>query len=103
MAGDERKAWVQQFSNRYIIPVVKRFPELQEWNPVDIIKLVAFISNLATLRVTEDYEKWGDDYLDRLSEAIKGWEDSETAREFIKEIAREMDSEEGGVMEGEAE
>jgi hypothetical protein len=95
MEDEERQAWVQQFSTRYIMPVIRRFPELQDWKPVDIIKLVAFISNLATLRVTEDYKRWGDEYLVKLSDAIKGWEDSEIAREFLKEIAKEMDKDSG--------
>ena len=103
MDEEERQAWVQQFSTRYIMPVVRRFPELQDWKPVDIIKLVAYISNLATLRVIEDYKRWGDNYLDKLSDSIKGWEDSEIAREFLKDVTREMDDPNGGDVEGDAE
>ena len=103
MDEEERQAWVQQFSTRYIMPVIKRFPELQDWQPVEIIKLVAFISNLATLRVMEDYKRWGEEYLDKLVDAIKGWEDSEIAREFLKDVMREMDTGDFEGFAGDAE
>ncbi|MFC2076354.1 hypothetical protein ACFLT7_04655 [candidate division KSB1 bacterium] len=103
MEDEERQAWVQQFSVRYIMPVIKRFPELQDWQPADIIKLVAFISNLATLRVMEDYKRWGDEYLVNLSDSIRGWEDSEIAREFLKDIVRDMAGTDGEEIAGDAE
>ena len=44
-----------------------------------------------------------DEYLIKLSDSIKGWEDSEIAREFLNEIVRDMGGADDEEIAGDAE